>query len=379
MNRIKLLFLMLCVLAMVSLTTLSQTVSNPNPKALDAMSKGDFRGAIAILDRDIRDSKNMFESYKLRSDVKSIIGDFAGSLTDLDKAIELKASDGSLYERRSRLRMMQRYDMKDVLADLDAAISYGVKYEKVYAQRGWIRAGREDFDGAMADYQAALAIRPGYAQAVMGISSVFMRKGEDAKAIETLENFFAILESSGKKPASVKGTATVSTAVDVPEMSNGKTMVRQGTVIYKDDTDFNGPPTRERIDRMNDRMEQSKNTATAYTTLAKLYDKRGDHELALVTVEKGIAIDPSDFYGYGTRGTIKTSLHNYAGAIADLNLAIKAMPADGIMYLDRGIAYLLSGKEAEAQKDFDQYLKMYPNGKANLDKRIEEARKMGQK
>jgi len=154
-------------------------------------------------------------------------------------------------------------------------------------------------------------------------------------------------------------------------------MVRQGTVIYKDDSDFNGPPTREQIDRMNDRMEQSKNTATAYTTLAKLYDKRGDHELALVTVEKGIVIDPSDFYGYSTRGTIKTSLRNYPGAIADLSLAIKAMPADGIMYLDRGIAYLLSGKEAEAQKDFDQYLKMYPNGKANLDKRIEEARKMG--
>lgn len=368
------LLLILCVSGFVSLSTAAQNVTNPNPKAVDAMTNGDFRGAIAILDRDIRNNKNLFESYKLRSDLKRITGDFVGSLNDLDKTIEIKPSEGILYERRSSLRMMLGNKMDGALADLDTAIALGVKYEKVYANRAWIRFVRQDLDGAIADYQAALAIRPDFVAGVIGVASVYDLKGDKAKAIEMLDNFLAIVESSGKTSA-VKSTATVSTAVAVPGLSDGKTTVGQQTVIYKDDTKSSDRPSREQMERLNDKMEQSKNTAMAYITLAKLYDTRGDHELALATVEKGIAIDPSDFYGYSTRGVIKTSLRNYASAIADLDLAIKAMPVNAIMYLDRGIAYLLSGKEAEAQKDFDQYLKMYPNGKANLDKRIAEATK----
>ncbi len=374
MNKIKMLLLILCVSGFVSLSTAAQNVTNPNPKAVDAMTNGDFRGAIAILDRDIRNNKNLFESYKLRSDLKRITGDFVGSLNDLDKTIEIKPSEGILYERRSSLRMMLGNKMDGALADLDTAIALGVKYEKVYANRAWIRFVRQDLDGAIADFQAALAIRPDFVAGVIGVASVYDLKGDKAKAIEMLDNFLAIVESSGKTSA-VKSTATVSTAVAVPGLSDGKTTVGQQTVIYKDDTKSSDRPSREQMERLNDKIEQSKNTAMAYITLAKLYDTRGDHELALATVEKGIAIDPSDFYGYSTRGVIKTSLRNYASAIADLDLAIKAMPVNAIMYLDRGIAYLLSGKEAEAQKDFDQYLKMYPNGKANLDKRIAEATK----
>lgn len=374
MNKIKMLLLILCVSGLVNLSTAAQNVTNPNPKALDAMTNGDFRRAIAILDRDIRDNKNLFESYKLRSDIKRMIGDFAGSIRDLDTTIEIKPSEGNLYERRSGLRMMLGNQMDGALADLDTAIALGVKYEKVYANRAWIRFVRQDLDGAIADYQAALAIRPDFVAGAIGVASVYERKADKAKAIETLENFLAIVESSGKTSV-VKSTATVSTSVPVPGLSDGKTMVGQQTVIYKDDSKSSDRPSREQMERLNDKMEQSKNTALAYITLAKLYNKRGDYELAFATVEKGIAIDPSDFYGYSTRGVIKTSLRKYATAIADLDLAIKAMPDDPNMYLDRGVAYLLSGKEAEAQKDFDQYLKMYPNGKANLDKRIAEATK----
>lgn len=374
MNKIKMLLLILSVSGLVNLSTAAQNVTNPNPKAVDAMTNGDFRGAISILDREIRDNRNLFESYKLRSDIKRMIGDFVGSIKDLDKTIEIRPSEGNLYERRSGLRMMLGNQMDGALADLDTAIALGVKYEKVFANRAWIRFVRQDLDGAIVDYQAALAIRPDFVAGAIGVATVYERRGDKAKAIETLENFLAIFESMGQTSA-VKSTATVSTSVPVPGLSDGKTMVGQQTVIYKDDSKTSDRPSRDQIDRMNDKLEQSKNTAQAFVTLARLYDKRGDSELALATVEKGIAIDPSDFYGYATRGVIKTSLHKYATAIVDLDLAIKAMPDDPGMYVDRGIAYLLSGKGAEAQKDFDQYLKLYPNGKANLDRRIAEASK----
>ncbi len=45
---------------------------------------------------------------------------------------------------------------------------------------------------------------------------------------------------------------------------------------------------------------------------------------------------------------------------------------------DKGILLLLQGKDAEAQKEFDKYLQIFPTAKENLNKRIEEAKQKRQ-
>ena len=55
-------------------------------------------------------------------------------------------------------------------------------------------------------------------------------------------------------------------------------------------------------------------------------------------------------------------------------MAIKLMPNIPTMFLGRGIAKLLAGSETEAQKDFDKYLQLFPNGKMILDREIEKAK-----
>ncbi len=94
----------------------------------------------------------------------------------------------------------------------------------------------------------------------------------------------------------------------------------------------------------------------------------------MATVEKGLQIDPTDYYAYETRGKIRIGTGDYNGAVADLSRSIQMMPSMGSKYLDRGIAYLMLGKNAEAQSDFDKFLQMFPRGKENMNKRIAEAR-----
>ncbi len=59
-------------------------------------------------------------------------------------------------------------DLTAVLGDLDMAIAYGVKHEKVYSLRGMIRTQTGDFRGAIADYQNALGLEARFRSSVRG-------------------------------------------------------------------------------------------------------------------------------------------------------------------------------------------------------------------
>lgn len=358
----------------LTLAVSAQNQPQANSEALRLMSSGDFRGAIAVLDKDIAKNKNLFESYKLRAAVRRMTGDFAGASGDFDKAIELKADDASLYEQRASVRMILRQDFGLILKDLDSAISYGRKHEKVYALRAMIRRHGGDEEGAIADYQAAIGLRPDFGQGHVGLASIYSIRRETEKAVAILENFISLIENSDTKLAKLKGEVTASSVVILPKTDDKNVQIAHGSVIIRGEERLSGPPSPEQIEKMTEKMEQSKNVALAYTNLADLYEKQKNHEKALATVEKSLRLDPNDFFGYETRGKIKISIGDYAGAVADLDKSIKMMPNVGIKYLERGIALLMLGKKAEAQADFDKHLQMFPNGKEILDRRIAEAK-----
>ena len=369
----KLIFIAL--LSLFSLNLFGQTQQSPNKQAFELMSRGDFPGAIAVLDRDIAKNKNLYESYKLRGAIRRMTGDFAGAFGDYDKALALKADDAALYEVRASLRMILRQDFNLILKDLDAAIAYGKKHEKVYTQRAAIRFQARDEAGAIEDYQTAIGLRPDSAAAYNGLSSIYAIRKDDAKAVSILEDFVNAYESSGKKIVAPKREITATSTVDLPSLSDKNMQVGESTVMFKSEAFSTGTmPTPEQMEEMTDKLEQSKNTALIYSNLAQLYEKQKNYDKAMATVEKGLQIDPTDYYAYETRGKIRIGTGDYNGAVADLSKSIQMMPSMGSKYLDRGIAYLMLGKNAEAQSDFDKFLQMFPRGKENMNKRIAEAR-----
>ncbi|MCU1288348.1 MAG: repeat-containing protein [Acidobacteria bacterium] len=367
--------ILLVLLSLCSLNLYGQNPPNPNKSALDLMSRGDFPSAIAVLDGDIAKSKNLFESYKLRGAIRRMTGDFPGAFDDYDKALALKANEADLYEQRASLRMILRQDFGLILKDLDAAVAYGKKHEKVYTLRANIRRQAGDEAGAIEDYQAAIGLRPDYASAFNGLSSIYAIRNDNDKAISILEDFINAFENSGKKLVNPRREVMATSSVNLPTLSDKNVQVGESTVIFKSEPfSTSTMPTPEQIEKMTEKMEQSKNTALVYINLAQHYERQKNYEKALTTVEKGLRLEPSDYFGYETRGKIKIATGDYVGAIADLSKSIQIMPNMGNKYLDRGIAYLMLGKNTEAQSDFDKFLQMFPKGKENMEKRIAEAK-----
>jgi len=383
MKKFNLFVLLLVILLSFSIVINAQK-SDATAKALGLMSEGKFKEAIAALDKAVGKNKDLYEVYKLRASLKRTTGDFAGALNDFSLAIEQKSDDGDLYEQRAIMRLYTRQDASLILADLDAAIANGRKHEKVYSTRGMIKTQLRDFDGAIADYETAIGLRPDYASAYIGLSSAYAINRNEEKSVEVLEKFISMVENSDTKPEPVKGEVVASSgAVEVPNLSGDKnTTVTENAVVIKgleskQMTLIKASPMD--INTKIDQLEQSKNTASAYASLASVYQRRKNLERASTLVEKSLKIDANNFSALEVRGKIRTDSGNYTGAISDFDAALKIMPNMPPTYLARGIAKLLAGSEADAQKDFDKYLQLFPNGKPYLDQQVERARQSIQK
>lgn len=337
------------------------------------LTRGDVKGAIAILDKGIAKKADLFESYKMRSMLRSMAGDLQGSLDDISAAIEIKRDDGDLYERRAMARMNLNQDAALILKDLNDAIALGKKLDRIYNIRASFRRNLGDENGAIEDYQSSISIRPENPGSHAGLASIYLRRGEDDKAIELLQNFLAMYEkASGSE--TIVGKIVATSSVPIQSQPNTGAQGVQTVVVVEGRPIIRVPQSREEMEKSNQYREDVKNISFAYSTLAAAYTKKSEYERALPIIETAVNIDNNDFFAYETRGRIRLAMGDYQNAVGDLNVSIKTFPGNPPIYLDRGIALLMLGKEVEAQKDFDKYLELFPRGKDALVRRIDEAK-----
>ena len=67
---------------------------------------------------------------------------------------------------------------------------------------------------------------------------------------------------------------------------------------------------------------------------------------------------------------------NLEKAIEDFSHAIKIAPRVAPSYMNRGLALLVMGRDAEAQKDFDKCWELEPDRKSDVEERIEIAKRI---
>ena len=114
------------------------------------------------LDAEILDQRDRGGTFVNRGVMKMRRGDYEGARADFNAGIQQIPTVGESWINRGALFIGQRR-YKEALADLDKAISLGLKEPaKAYYNRALAYEGLDDEKSAYLDYQQALVLQPGW-------------------------------------------------------------------------------------------------------------------------------------------------------------------------------------------------------------------------
>jgi len=129
-------------------------------------------------------------------------------------------------------------------------------------------------------------------------------------------------------------------------------------------------------------------SAEAYYSRGRAYNKKGDYARGIVDFNKAIELRPAYAEAYTYRGAASAVLGKFDDAIKDLTKAIELNPQIYDAYFNRGLAHRDSGNRDQALKDFDTAIALNPkepkgffergftyNGQGNRDEAISDLNK----
>ena len=344
----------------------SETAKKANRK----LQADDVDGALKILDKAIERKEDLFEAYRKRSFIRHYYNnDIDGAISDLEKAMEIKPDEVDLYISRASLKKRYKNDLNGALLDYQTAQKYKPDSTILYRLKADVRASLKDFDGAISEMQSALKVVPEDISLNVALSNLFGLKNDSDKAIVHLQGFLDSYAKklNGKLPK-VKGERVKK---KIPGEFKDSSKAKNPIPVKRySQMDFNVNSWKD-LEKQRAAVEEARSLARAFIELAKLYIAKNDIDKGFSNLNTALEIDKNQEEAYGLRGVLYLSKDDFEKAIVELSNAID-IADEPYFYINRGIAYLAIKNDKKAQSDFDDFLRIYPEGQAVLDQRISE-------
>ena len=212
---------------------------------------------------------------------------------------------------------------------------------------------------------------PDSAGSYVGYSQLLKQVQGVDKAIELLQTFIQRYEASGAKTP--KRKEEVTDAVNVKAKRPGADG-SQGFLTAVTTQGIEGPASPAEMERFVAQREQSMNLALVYVTLGSFLSEKQDLDAAEASLNKGVAINPTDPLAYQIIAKVKMKRGDLKGAIEFLTKATTQTMHIPDVHLDRGVLLVLQGKDAEADAEFAMHLEKFPTAKEYVEKRRAEAK-----
>jgi len=252
-------------------------------------------------------------------------GDLDGAIEDYKRAIRLSSHLNSSETADNRLgNSLTDYSDNNVTA-VDPFTA------NAYNNRGLARFRKNDIEGAIEDYNEALKIRPGVASIYMNRAAALRVKGELQRALQDLDRAIAI-KSDYAEAYSNRG----SLKLDLQDSAGA-------------------------LADLNHSIEINNRIPEAFYQRGYVYLELKEYDRGIADFDRAIKLAADMAWAYQGRGTAFMYKGKMLEAIADFN---------------RGLAKVYLGSESDAQKDFEQSLKLRPEMKAQLQARIDLARNL---
>lgn len=330
--------------------------------------------------------------------------DIFGALKILDEAIEKKQDLHEVYSERSFIRRFYNKDIDGAIADLEKVLEIKPDDVNSYLQLASLKQDKKDYSGALKVYETAQKHQPDSLE-------IYTRKAFVKSALNDFAGAVAEMQAAVKSnPDSIYLQIRISDLMslnkkpdraiaglqsfldDYAKKNNGVLPKLKGERVKKNKIVINPDGTSEAkvrrysqmelsvnspedLQKQQDKIEEIRNLARAYIALGKLYAAQNDFDKAFINLDAALAIDKNQEEAYGVRGVLYLSRGDYEKAIVELTNAAE-IADEPYFYLNRGVAYLLTKNTPKAQSDFDYFLKLYPDGKTILERRTAEAKQI---
>jgi tetratricopeptide (TPR) repeat protein len=261
------------------------------------------------------------------------------------------------------LTKQEKGDFDGALADYEQALALDPKFIRALGNRANVKKERQDFAGAIADYSRILELDPQSVQAHILLGEAKRGKGDFegamadySRAIELEPKFYFAYIGRGMAKAE-KGDFNgaindFTSALEInPEDMLMVSTLRINAKRLKGDLDG----AMADVNRM---LALDPKFSAAIFLRAFIRQDKGDFDGAIADYSRAIEIEPKDAATFSNRGHAKRAKGDLDGAIADFSRAIELEPNVALRYLHRGIAKRAKQDATGSLVDFRQGAKL---------------------
>ena len=287
------------------------------------------------------------------------------------KGIEIKHEHkDKILEELEKLGITERTLFKDLPGfayshDPNKSLPPGYGDAEYYLRKGSEALQRDDVEGAVADYNRAIELKPSFVEAhySLGIVNLVLRRHSDAiancnEAIKLKPDFaeayfyrgIVKVDLGDFNGAIEDYNEAIKLKPDFAEAYHNRGMVKT------DLSDHSGA-----IEDYNEAIKRKPDFAEAYYNRGDVNRILARNNNAIADYTRAIELKLDYAEAYRNRGNIKADLGYLRGAIADYDRAIKLKSDDAEAYNNRGNVNRSFGHNSEAIADYNEAIKLKPD------------------
>ena len=319
------------------------------------------------------------------------------------------ATKAKAYFGRGRAYSAQ-HNYDDAIADFEAAIgldandAQGLKNRKEYVEavlaRGIQRSEKQNYNGAIADLQRAAELAPNDARAASYLGQTWLAQKDFKKAAVQLEKAISLDSNSdlGRKSGKAcaeayleQGTAALKQgnydeAILYFDRASGHDSLNALVFVRRAGAWFGKKDFAKAIDDLTASIKIKENDAD-YVIRGLAYRERGDLDKALSDFADAARLNPQNAAAFAHSGDVYMAKFDATGDKGDLDRAKAALNQavaicqknpgnefhieDALRY--RALCHMLTKEDYElAAGDFEEILRLIPNGYTNLHVQLDE-------
>ena len=266
----------------------------------------------------------------------------------------------------------QGHDFDGAIADFSAAIQIKPDYVEAYNERGLAegalakKADTSDIflSKALADYNKAIEINPAFAPAYYNRGNIMQALGtwDNAKA-----DFKKVVElDANVSPQSPDIKLLAQAFLHLATLSqragdnSAAKLFYSSAYYYRGISESVEQKTNDALSDFSKAIELNPPFGQAYYNRGKIKFTMNDADGAMEDFNKAIELTPDLPDSYDMRGILKSSKGDEDGAMADFNKCIEVNPNYAIAYINRGIAKAKKADKDGSVADFRKAIELNP-------------------